>query len=296
MDETANVDQQPPPAKRPFQFSLRSMFVVTTVVALFFGLPAWLGFGGFLLWLLIMVGVAAYLRRWEIAVCLVVLLVLIPCLLSQCFVDGREAARRMQCANNLKNLGLALHNYHNAYGSFPPAYVADANGKPMHSWRVLILPYLEEKNLYNKYRFDEPWDGPNNRKLLGQMPEGFRCPSQPGGPNSTETSYVAVVGPHTAWQGDRPVKMAEIKDGLPTTILLVEVKNSGIHWMEPRDLNCPPASTVVNPASGQGISSNHPGGANVVFADVHNCFIEDGRDVAPFLTIDGGEKVSADDL
>ena len=77
----------------------------------------------------------------------------------------RESPRRSQCRNNLKNIGLALHNYHEAHGCFPPAFVADANGKPMHSWRVLILPYLDQGPSRKMYSFNEPRDGPNNKKL-----------------------------------------------------------------------------------------------------------------------------------
>lgn len=76
----------------------------------------------------------------------------------------REAARRVSCLNNLRHIELALHNYHNAHGCFPPAYIVDESGRPMHSWRVL-LPYLEQEALYDQYDFSEPWDGPNNRKL-----------------------------------------------------------------------------------------------------------------------------------
>ncbi|MEZ6114117.1 MAG: DUF1559 domain-containing protein [Pirellulaceae bacterium] len=76
---------------------------------------------------------------------------------------AREAARRSQCSSNLKQIELALHNYHDTFKSFPPAYIADANGRPMHSWRVLILPFMEQRELYDQCRFDEPWDGPNNQ-------------------------------------------------------------------------------------------------------------------------------------
>src|SRR5690242_17032670 len=75
--------------------------------------------------------------------------------------QAREAARRSQCKNNLKQIGLALHNYHETYGGLPPAFVADDQGRPMHSWRVLILPFLGEQALYNEYNLSEPWDGPN---------------------------------------------------------------------------------------------------------------------------------------
>ena len=91
---------------------------------------------------------------------------------------------------------LALHNYHSEYNALPPAYVADANGKPMHSWRVLILPYMEQSALYNRYKFNEPWNGPNNITLLNSMPSIFACPSRFSNPTNL-TSYVAVTGPGT---------------------------------------------------------------------------------------------------
>jgi hypothetical protein len=90
--------------------------------------------------------------------------------------DAREQARRAQCTGHLCQISMALRIYNDTFGCLPPAYVADASGRPMHSWRVLILPYLNEQQLYNDYNFNEPWDGPNNRKLIGMMPRGFACP------------------------------------------------------------------------------------------------------------------------
>src|SRR5207248_2869881 len=87
--------------------------------------------------------------------------------LGRAMLQAREEARASQCLC-IKQIGLALLNYHDTYGSFPPAYVADATGKPIHSWRVLILPFMEQSSLYNAYSMAEPWDGPNNRKLLGR--------------------------------------------------------------------------------------------------------------------------------
>src|SRR4051812_10595310 len=91
-------------------------------------------------------------------------------LLRAVIVDRQAHKLSDQCLGHLKEIGIALHNYHADYGVFPPAYVADASGRPLHSWRVLILPYLEQKPLYNRYNFSEPWDGPNNRRLASQMP------------------------------------------------------------------------------------------------------------------------------
>ena len=84
-------------------------------------------------------------------------------LLMPAVQSARESSRRASCASNMKQIVLALLAYEADHGQFPPAYIADENGKPMHSWRVLILPYLAEKSIYDAYDFTEPWDGPNNR-------------------------------------------------------------------------------------------------------------------------------------
>jgi len=150
----------------------------------------------------------------------------------------REDIKRLVCESTLKKIGRALHNYHDAYGCFPPAYVADAEGKPMHSWRVLLLPYLEEDALYQKYCFDEPWDGPSNRTLAATAPSCYRCCSaeiaEPGSPQVTH--YVAVTGPGTAWPGAQTTQLKDCHDGASKTILLVEIAGSDIAWSEPRDV------------------------------------------------------------
>ena len=92
--------------------------------------------------------------------------------------EPRENSRRFQCSANLYLIALALHKYHDVYKAFPPAYVADASGKPAHSWRVLILPFLGQEPLYKRYAFDEPWDGPTNRALLTSSPIFYQCPSR----------------------------------------------------------------------------------------------------------------------
>ena len=210
---------------------------------------------------------------------------------------ARDLGRKPQCKTHLKQLGLALHNYHDEYGCFPPAFVADELGRPMHSWRVLLLPYLDQAPLYNQYRFDEPWDGPNNRRLADRMEEFFSCPVTPAMRDPSEpcfTSYVAVVGPETAWPGTNSVSIKDIKDGMANTLLLVEVANSGIQWMEPRDLHVLQMAPSINSKAGQGISSRHPGGVYVLLADGAVRFEEESlspQTIRALLTIDGGEKV-----
>ncbi|HXY34134.1 MAG TPA: DUF1559 domain-containing protein [Planctomycetaceae bacterium] len=178
--------------------------------------------------------------------------------------DGRPV-RRTECKNHLKQLALAMHNYHDAYGCFPPAYVADKNGRRMHSWRVLLLRFLEEGGLYKQYRFDEPWDGPHNRALAAQTPLIFRCASDLE--NTTEANYFVVVGPNTVFPGATPIGIKDITDGTANTILLVEAIHSGINWLEPQDMSYEEAVRGINCKAGWSISSRHKGGAQVAFAD-----------------------------
>lgn len=182
--------------------------------------------------------------------------------------DAREAARQSSCRGRLGRLMMALHNYHDVYGSFPPACIADADGKPMHSWRVLILPFLDEDKIYRRYRFDEPWNSPHNVRLAEESANRqFRCPNRDGGDESPHTDYVAIVGPETAFPGSQSTRLDDIRDGQEDTILLAEIHNSGIQWMEPRDLATDRMSFRVNDQAAPSISSPHPIGPGVVFAD-----------------------------
>lgn len=205
---------------------------------------------------------------------------------------AREAARRSQCNNNLRQISLAMMNYHDVYGTLPPAYLADPNGKPMHSWRVLILPFMEQKALYDRYNFDEPWDGPNNRQLADMIPPPYRCPSDPAGPGSTTTNYAAITGPGTVFDGEMATTMPSITDGTSNTILVVET-TAGINWMEPRDLDISQMALQVN-ASPAEISSHHPGGAQVVFVDGHTSFLQQSvtaQVLRALTTKAGGEPI-----
>lgn len=209
----------------------------------------------------------------------------------------RQAAWRMNCSGRLKQLVVALHSYHDDYGCFPPAVVRDDSGRPMHSWRVLLLPYLEEQRLYQRYRMDEPWDGPNNKLLRGIEAAPYVCDGARAGQRAksvTETSYVVVVGPRTAFPEDRSVALSHITDDHGSTIFVVEIEASGIHWMEPRDLHVTQMARQINSRRGQGISSLHAGGANAVMADGSLQFLSDeipASTLDKLLTIDGGEPV-----
>lgn len=256
----------------PFQFRILDVVLITTLAALLLGTMTQSSAG--LLWLFAALAVYSLIFVWKVklwgslqtAGYLTVAALILGALLLPAIQSAPGPRRRPQCANNLKCIGIALQNYHDVHGCFPPAYIADETGKPMHSWRVLILPYMEQKFLYDQYRFDEPWDGPNNSKLAPTIMRWYACPSD-STKSPTETSYVAVVGPGTVWPGEEQMAMQDFADGTGNVLLLVEVHNSGIHWMEPRDLHVTQMPMMINPSQGLGISSGHPNGASVLFAD-----------------------------
>ncbi len=207
--------------------------------------------------------------------------------------EAREAAIACSAQCPLNQLQLALNAYHHAHGRFPPAYLVDNRGMPAHSWRVLILPFIEEKSLYDAYRFDEPWNGPNNLKLADRMPQIFHVPSEPT--STSMTNIVAIVGPGTAFPGSKSTRVEDFADGLDNTILLAEIAASDICWLEPRDLRVEEMSFTVNDQGKPSISSSRRRGPYVVFAD-SICTYQLSPSLRPEMlkaltTIAGGEKM-----
>jgi prepilin-type processing-associated H-X9-DG protein len=208
--------------------------------------------------------------------------------------SAREAGRRAACSNNLRQISLAMLNYENNFKQFPPASKTDGDG-PAMSWRVAILPYLDEQSLYQQYDPKQPWDSPHNRKLLDTVPREFRCPSNPSA-GSSETDYVMVVGPHTVGgdPGSKGVGMPDITDGMSNTLLIVEVHGLGIKWTEPRDITL--KELIANMQSGK---SPHPRGFNVAFCDGSVQFVPvtiDAETLRRLATIDDGQSVAIPDL
>jgi hypothetical protein len=197
----------------------------------------------------------------------------------------------------LKQLSLAVHNYASTYGTLPPAFVADKDGRPAHSWRVLLLPFLEQSELYSQYNFAEPWDGPNNRQLADKVGNIFRRPEDKD--SSVLTRFVAVVGDETAFPGVRTLRFEDVTDGTSKTILFVEVADSDIHWMEPRDLAFDQIPMRINAPGPKvpRIGSTYPD-VRAAFVDgmVHR--IKDStpaRTLRALLTAQGGEVINESD-
>jgi prepilin-type processing-associated H-X9-DG protein len=212
----------------------------------------------------------------------------------------REAACQVACPNNLKQLALAIQNYESANHCFPPAFVVDKHGKRMHSWRALVLPYLDgvPKDLAAKYNYDEPWDSPGNREVADVALRVFKCWKQPNAKEPT-TSYMMVVGPHTISDGPHSTRLKDVTDGQAQTIMLVEVADSGVGWAEPKDLEFDKIDFQINGEERPGISSQHSGGANIAMCDGSVRWVSDTIKpvmLIAMLTIDGGEKIREEDL
>lgn len=186
---------------------------------------------------------------------------------------------------------MAVANYRDSHGgSFPPAYTLGPDGRPWHSWRVLILPYIEQQQLHQTYRFDEPWDGPNNRELILRIPKTLAFPDTHGEGNGI-ANYLAVVGSETLWPGEKPF-VGNPKDGTASTILIVENHGQYVVWTEPRDLDFATMSFAVQ--APDGISSRYQSPA-VGMADGSIRSLSPGVPEAALramLTAAGGEEVS----
>ena len=136
--------------------------------------------------------------------------------------------------NNLKQIAVAMFNYHDANRTFPPAYRAGKGGKALLSWRVLILPFVEQDALYKEFHLDEPWDSEHNKKLIERMPKLYRSPASHAAPGMT--NYLTVRGPNTAFPGDKGITVADITDGTSNTIMAVEVSDKkAVIWTKPDD-------------------------------------------------------------
>lgn len=226
---------------------------------------------------------------------------------------ARATARRMTSMTHLKLLTLAFHNYHDTYDRFPPAAVTGPDGKPWHSWRVLLLPYLEENDLYDQYDFSQPWDSPKNLAVAEKMPEVFRDPAREGPPDHF-TDYAAITGKAAIFQpgaasmksaddfpaclsAGKKVGLASVTDGTSNTILFATVDPSRkIPWTKPEDIVLDDAFPGIGKPAG--IGAIHPGGEGrigiVTFADGSGQFVPDSVDadaLREFLTRAGGEVV-----
>lgn len=176
--------------------------------------------------------------------------------------NPQQAPSRQDAFDQLKYLGLALHNYHVAKGSFPPAAILSPEGKPLLSWRVAILPYLDvpQEKLYKQFDLTQPWDSKHNLPLVAQMPDILKCPGArvPAG----STVYLAPRGGATLFAGPTGTSIRRVRDGLSNTIALVEVNDqAAVPWTKPDDWQLDPN------APAKALGGHFPGVLLTLFAD-----------------------------
>src|SRR5262245_3423127 len=223
--------------------------------------------------------------------------------------DAQHLARSF---NNLKQIGLALHNFHDVHQHLPPAFVTGPDNIPWHSWRVLLLPYLDQAALYTRYRFDEPWDGPNNRKLLDEMPAVFSDPVY-GENRELYTHYVAITGDGMAFTadgtefdgGDIATALKEgrgfgqFTDGTSNTLLVGPVgPDRKIPWMKPEDIVVDDKFPDLGQKGGFALpyKSDNRSAAPFLRCDGSVLALLEGIERNTFralLTLDGGEPIGA---
>jgi type II secretory pathway pseudopilin PulG len=178
------------------------------------------------------------IRSWliELLAVLGIIAILIALLLPAVRSSG-ESRRRLRCNNNLKQIAIALQNYERDFGCLPPAYTVDANGRPLHSWRTLILPYIEQQALYDTIDLSKPWDDPANKEACDSYISIYDCPSHDNiEEERAKTVYLAVVAPGGCFQPAYGRALQEITDNHGLTLTVVEVDSGhAVPWMSPSD-------------------------------------------------------------
>jgi prepilin-type N-terminal cleavage/methylation domain-containing protein/prepilin-type processing-associated H-X9-DG protein len=196
----------------------------------------------------------------ELLIVIAVIAVLVALLLPLSRSSG-PASRRFGCVNNLKQIALGIHNYESKYNALPPAYTVDATGKPLHSWRTLILPHVGEERLYETIDLSKPWNDPANANAYAKTPSLYRCPELSSPANVT--AYLAIVAPGGCFLPDESRCLSEITDGTSLTLMLIEAPaDQAVHWMAPLDAS---ESLVMGISPGSRL--NHAGGMNAAYAD-----------------------------
>jgi hypothetical protein len=199
-------------------------------------------------------------------------------------------AARQKAAENVRYLMLAMHNYMSSYNKFPPAWTEDAGGRKLFSWRVLMLPYIEQSSLWDKLKRDEPWDSAHNRPILESAPMPLIYESPGVTLPKSHTAMLAILAPNgLILTGDKKHAFGTPNDGTANTIAIFEAPAAkAVPWYEPGDF-------VPNPGDPtSGMFGARPGGMLAALADGRVIAVPETTDkaqVSALLTFTGGEKV-----
>ncbi len=237
-------------------------------------------------------------------------LLLLGALLIPAVQKVRDAATRMESANNLKQIAIGMHNYNATNNRLPPAVVYDRTGKPLYSWRVLLLPYVGEDNLYNQFHLDEPWDSPHNSQLLAHVPKVYAPPKGMATKEPNGTYYQLFNGPGSPFDSDlkrfplAPFSVGgrqdatwassnvasiprSFTDGTSNTFMVVEAADA-VPWSKPEDLAFDPNQPLPK------LGGHFAGGFNAAMADGAVRFVQKGTDekaIRASVTGNGGEMI-----
>lgn len=211
--------------------------------------------------------------------------------------SARMAAKRSQSVNNLKQIGLAMHNHASRDNTltFPPAAITNEDGTPLLSWRVAILPYIEQQALYDEFHLDEPWDSEHNKALIERIPPTYGNPAIPGRRAEPGTTvYLAPRGEATIFpENSEGITIRNITDGTSNTILIVEANaDQAVIWTKPEDWD------VGDPLDTDSLFGIYPTGTNTLFADGSVRFIRstiDPKVLLKLFTRNGGEVIGSDE-
>ena len=184
--------------------------------------------------------------------------------LTPAVISSRQASYRVVSQNNLKQIMLAMHNYHAVHGHFPPPVLMGPDGKTPHSWRVAILPFVEHNELYESYHFDEPWDSDHNQQILAQIPDVFKHPLDDE--DSKNTSYFGLVGEKTAFGTKDGIEAAEgLGGGFEGGFGGAGVENSSGNGAAGSSKPAPVAEGKPKQNQGVGLRDITDGSANTIF-------------------------------
>ena len=193
------------------------------------------------------------------------------------FNQLRDRRNKTACLNNLQLIASALNEYSSKYGTYPPSIVYDDTGKPMHSWRVLILPELGYPALYDNYDFNTPWDSEHNANFMMQCPEEYISPAADNH-TGNEGTYFLITGKGTIFPKGAPLGQKEITDGRHNTLLVVESENSAGEWTKPQDIEFAKLNRQIGAQGANAIGGNHNKGATAVMADGTPVWLPDDLD------------------
>ena len=216
-------------------------------------------------------------------------LAVMTALLLPAVQQAREAARRTQAKNNLKQIGLSMFNYESAHARFPERAVLDKSGKPGLSWRVKILPFLDQKDLYDQFHLDEPWDSDHNKTLISRMPLTYSSPNDEELNQQGKTRYLILRGEGTMFAGEKGPAIADVKDGTSQTIMAVEADTDhAVVWTSPDDLELDFDDLLA------GLRGARNGGFHALLADGSVRFVSENIDLQTLkalITSAGGETL-----